>query len=453
MPNQRIIIIAKDSYEKEYAEKLYNLIKTNYYDYSVFLWDETTYKAEKMAITDSNRIIFFGKARSIDSRAKDDNLRGKFNKFGMKYGWAGNICAIYASGSDVSWKSFLNSFRDYCKEMNEKYSDVPIPKKDIFSEVFNDITDDNRAGYRCQYSALLHEFLDGGGFKGFMAKANTKAPAFMRIVDQLSDNHEYDHKAASLVAWETLESRDGYKLQKSNDMRFNCFRILDEKNELVTWGNLSLEKLGVMAFLALFEEKIIEIVETQDTNKKQEITYRTLDSLKPIEQVVEEAETAIKEKKRTIKDSQISSILVGAIPEVLAGFMGGGIGAAGSFVALYFMGSVVGLSATGITSGLAALGALIGGGMVAGVFVLAVPIALLASVSVGVVMGLKSKELKQAKERLLQKAIEMQQAIIVQIKAEIDTERQRADYLNSLNELLRRAIADLKADLGAQKDE
>lgn len=158
-------------------------------------------------------------------------------------------------------------------------------------------------------------------------------------------------------------------------------------------------------------------------------------------------ETAIKEKKRTIKDSQISSVLVGAIPEVLAGFMGGGVGAAGSFAALYFMGSVVGLSASGITSGLAALGALIGGGMAAGIFVLAVPITLLASVSVGVVMGLKSKELKQRKERLLQKAIEMQQAIIVQIKSEVDVQKQRADYLNSLNELLRRVIADLQGDL------
>lgn len=448
MSNQRIIIIAKDSYEKEYAEKLYNRIKTNYCEYSVFLWDEATYKAEKMKISDSDKIIFFGKARKIDTHAENDNLRGKFNKFGMKYGWAGNICAIYASGSDVSWKSFLGSFREYCKEMNEKYSDVTIPKKDVLGEVFGDMTDDKRAGYRCQYSALLHEFLDGGGLNWFMAKANTENPAFKRIVDQLPNNSEYDKTAASLVLWETLETRNGYKIQTSDDMRFNCFRILDGINELVAWGDRSLEKLGIMAFLALFEEKIIEIVETQDVDKRHEVTYRSLDSLNPIEQVVQEAETALANKNRTIKNSSIPAILVGAIPEVLAGFMGGGIGAAGSFAALYFMGSVVGLSASGIVAGLAAVGGLIGGGMVAGIFVLAVPVAVLASVGVGVVMGLKSKELKQAKERLLQKAIEMQQAIIVQIKCEVDAQRQRADYLGSLNELLRRAIADLQADLG-----
>lgn len=125
--------------------------------------------------------------------------------------------------------------------------------------------------------------------------------------------------------WETLETRNEYKIQKSEDLRFNCFRILDGENELVAWGDLSLEKLGIMAFLALFEEKIIEIVETQDADKKHDVTYKTLDSLKPIEQVVKEAETAIKEKERTIKDSQISSVLVGAIPHLLIAI--GNIGA------------------------------------------------------------------------------------------------------------------------------
>lgn len=450
MMNQRIIIVSKGSREKEYAQKLYNRIKTNYSGHSVFLWDEDAYKTSKMAIGDSDKIIFFGEAIKMDARAKDDNLRGKFNKFGMKYGWAGNICAVYASESDVSWKSFLNSFSDYCKTMNEKYSDVPIPSKNILSEVFYTIADNKGAAYHCQYSALLHEFLDGGGFDGFTARANTQAPAFRRIVDQLPDNNEYDKTTSSLVSWETLENRDGYKIQKSNDMRFNCFRILNGDNELVTWGDKRLEKLVILAFLALFEEKIIEIVETQDTDKKRKVTYRTIDSLTPIEQTVTDAEIALKEKGRTIKDSPISSILVGAIPEVLAGFVGGGIGAASSFAALYFAGSVIGLSASGISSGLATLGVLVGGGMAAGVFVLAFPIAFLAATGVGVTMALKSKELKQEKERLLQKAIEIQQAIITQIKFEVDAEKKRADYLNTLNELLRRAIADLQSDLEVQ---
>jgi hypothetical protein len=50
---------------------------------------------------------------------------------------------------------------------------------------------------------------------------------------------------------------------------------------------------------------------------------------------------------------------------------GAATGTAGSIGAVSAMGTVAGLSATGITSGLAAIGALVGGGMVAGVCVVA----------------------------------------------------------------------------------
>ena len=52
--------------------------------------------------------------------------------------------------------------------------------------------------------------------------------------------------------------------------------------------------------------------------------------------------------------------------------MGAGIGGIGSFEALYGLGTV-GLSAVGITSGLATIGSVVGGGMAAGVFVMVAP--------------------------------------------------------------------------------
>lgn len=70
------------------------------------------------------------------------------------------------------------------------------------------------------------------------------------------------------------------------------------------------------------------------------------------------------DKTRTIRESPI--------PEGLAGALGAGIGGIGSFAALYGLGTV-GLSAVGITSGLATIGSVVGGGMVAGVFVMAAP--------------------------------------------------------------------------------
>jgi hypothetical protein len=155
--------------------------------------------------------------------------------------------------------------------------------------------------------------------------------------------------------------------------------------------------------------------------------------------VVNEAAAALNDKTRTIKES--------AIPEVLAGALGAGIGGVGSFAALYGLG-VVGLSAAGITSGLAAAGAIVGGGMVAGIFVLAAPVAVLAGAGVGVATHLKNKQLKQEKERLYKEALKKHEAIIQAMKTEADADKERMDYLQSLNILLQQAITDIQKDLG-----
>jgi len=167
--------------------------------------------------------------------------------------------------------------------------------------------------------------------------------------------------------------------------------------------------------------------------------FKTLDSLSTVISVIDEASEALKDKKRTIAQS--------AIPDVLAGALGAGIGGVGSFAALFFGGSVVGLSAAGITSGLAAAGAIVGGGMVAGIFVLAAPVTVLAAGGVGIAAAIKGKRLKEAKDRLLKLAIEKEHAINVALKQEVEITKERADYLSSLNILLQRAIHDLQTDI------
>ena len=82
-------------------------------------------------------------------------------------------------------------------------------------------------------------------------------------------------------------------------------------------------------------------------NKKKDMNFQSIDSMQPVVNVVNEAAAALNDKTRTIKES--------TIPEVLAGALGAGIGGVGSFAALYGLG-VVGLSAAGITSGLATAG-------------------------------------------------------------------------------------------------
>lgn len=174
--------------------------------------------------------------------------------------------------------------------------------------------------------------------------------------------------------------------------------------------------------------------------KKKDMVFQSVESLQQVVNVVNEAAAAVNDKSRTIRES--------AIPEVLAGALGAGIGGVGSFAALYGLGSVVGLSAAGITSGLATAGSIVGGGMSAGVLVLAAPVAVLAAGGVGLAAHLKNKQLRQEKERLYKEALKKHEAIIQALKSEADADKERLDYLQSLNILLTQAIKDLKKDLG-----
>ena len=173
--------------------------------------------------------------------------------------------------------------------------------------------------------------------------------------------------------------------------------------------------------------------------KKKEMRFKNIESMQPVADVINEASLALKDKNRTIKYSSIS--------EVLSGALGASVGGVASFAALYGLG-VTGLSAAGITSGLAAAGGIVGGGMVAGIFVLAAPVAVLSGVGVGIASKLKSNKLKSEKERVFAEAVAKQNAIIRALQDEKNADKERIDYLKSINILLERAIKDLKHDLG-----
>jgi len=180
--------------------------------------------------------------------------------------------------------------------------------------------------------------------------------------------------------------------------------------------------------------------------KKKDMNFQSVEALQQVVNVINESAQALNDKSRTIRES--------AIPEVLTGALGAGTGGIISFAALYGLGRV-GLGAAGITSGLATAGAgvsaAIGGAlspMVAGVFVLAAPIAGLAAIGVGTAAHLKHKQLRQEKERLYQEALKKHEAIIEALKADAAASKERQDYLQSLNILLQRALDDLRHDLG-----
>lgn len=166
--------------------------------------------------------------------------------------------------------------------------------------------------------------------------------------------------------------------------------------------------------------------------------YQNIAALEPLKIVLAEADKAINDRSRAIGTSDI--------PEVLGGIAGGTIGV-GVGLTLVYASGVAGVSAAGITSGLAALGALIGGGMVAGVFVAGAPMALLGMAGYAVVAQRNKRRLLQLKEALLQEALQKHDAILRELDTRINLSEKRMRYLDSLNVLLQRVIDDLREDL------
>ncbi|WP_125767210.1 hypothetical protein [Lapidilactobacillus wuchangensis] len=173
---------------------------------------------------------------------------------------------------------------------------------------------------------------------------------------------------------------------------------------------------------------------------KKSMKFKDIESLNRVQSVIDDADKAIKQKSRKLKDSPLG--------ETVSGALGAGVGAGIGFAGLYLGGSVAGLSAAGITSGLATAGAVIGGGMAAGVAVLAAPAVVLAGAGIGVASHHKNKKLRAAKELVYKNAIAKQTKILQELKKESDADKERLDYLNGLNMLLKAAINDLKFDLG-----
>ena len=155
--------------------------------------------------------------------------------------------------------------------------------------------------------------------------------------------------------------------------------------------------------------------------KKKDMKFQSQDALKAVQTVLDEAAQALNDKSRKISDSPIADALAGAV--------GVGLGAGIGFAGLY-------------------LGGLIGGGMAAGLAVLAAPAVVLGGAGIGVASHIRNKKLREAKEILYKDAVAKQSAIVRALKEETNADKDRIEYLQSLNILLQSAIRDLQHDLG-----
>ena len=235
--------------------------------------------------------------------------------------------------------------------------------------------------------------------------------------------------------WDTIAAYKGWHIQSMKGLGaiiYPHWRLLDPERNGRLYGKPDL-------FVHALKEFSEGDLSRKRNDHNREMIFQSGKSLQQVVNVVNEAAAALNDKDRTIMKS--------SIPEALGGALGAGIGGAASFAALYGLGTV-GLSAVGITSGLAAAGTVVGGGMAAGIFVLAAPVAALAVGGATMAALWKNKQLREEKERLYTEALRKHEAIIKALKDEADAGKERQEYLQSLNILLTQAIKDLKEDLG-----
>lgn len=88
---------------------------------------------------------------------------------------------------------------------------------------------------------------------------------------------------------------------------------------------------------------------SKKSKSKKDMKFQSQDALKSVFSVIEDADKALNDTSRKMKDSPIN--------EAIAGAAGVGVGAGIGFAGLY-LGGMTGLSSAGITSGLAAAGSL-----------------------------------------------------------------------------------------------
>lgn len=99
------------------------------------------------------------------------------------------------------------------------------------------------------------------------------------------------------------------------------------------------------------------------------------------------------------------------LTEGISALIGSGAGAAGSLATLGALGTA-GFSVAGITSGLAAAGSIIGGGMLAGVGVLAAPVALLGIGGYAIAKKRKNARISAALGRAISKLFSIQERLM-----------------------------------------
>jgi hypothetical protein len=168
--------------------------------------------------------------------------------------------------------------------------------------------------------------------------------------------------------------------------------------------------------------------------------YRTAEALIPVRKVLEDTGNALAERSRRRLNLRLPPVF-GAAAGTVAG---GAAGFAGMTA-----GAASGVSgAAAMTSGLAAAGGLIGGGMLAGMAVVAAPAVILGVVGYAVIANRNHKKLVIEKRSILQEAISKQEALQRRLRDDLESREADVAHLQALSARLSEIIENLRGDLG-----
>lgn len=160
--------------------------------------------------------------------------------------------------------------------------------------------------------------------------------------------------------------------------------------------------------------------------------FKTMESLQPVVQVINETAAAVNDPERTAIDSSIQDLLTGSLHATSA--------AAGSIPA------AAGAAAAAAPT-LAAAGGLTATGLALGALALAGPAIALAGAGIGALALVNEKQLREEKIRLYNTAGNRRRDLARLLQAEDTLTLERRDYLRSLDTLLRQAMEKLREDL------
>lgn len=155
--NQTNLIIVCNEKMMDYANFLIQLVGQNddteevrgVRDNSLVaaIWTEKQYKDSLATITSDTHILFIGDSKLVQSQAQ--NVKVKFDKFGMRYGWLGKRAVMYVENkmlSSTEYADFLTFAQDYDRKFKqeatltwENYFPLTTKNSNNSIEVFIDV--------------------------------------------------------------------------------------------------------------------------------------------------------------------------------------------------------------------------------------------------------------------------------------------------------------------------